>query len=226
MVNLLQKWMYSFKEKMQSYQYLSNPREVVNGFPTIKQLPFAGKHLNPYMDGTVSINANSTTVTGTNTDFLTGKHNLRVGDTITISEGTQTSGIPNQEGYDANALVTTVTAITSDTELTVAPARSDQNSSGKKISNVNLSADASVPTTFRFDSPVYIKDGVETSMVLFTQCESYFAWISRMGEIDIGGTRMVSKQPHLGVLFKSQNNTTWNSYQYEDLKIYFISCRI
>ena len=94
----------------------------------------------------------------------------------------------------------------------------DQNSSGKKISNVNLSADASVPTTFRFDSPVYIKDGVETSMVLFTQCESYFAWISRMGEIDIGGTRMVSKQPHLGVLFKSQNNTTWNSYQYEDLK--------
>ena len=39
-----------------------------------------------------------------------------------------------------------------------------------------------------------------------------------MGELDIGGTRMISKQPHLGVLFKSQNNTTWNSYQYEDLK--------
>ena len=30
------------------------------------------------------MSANSTTVTGTNTDFLTGKHNLRVGDTITI----------------------------------------------------------------------------------------------------------------------------------------------
>ena len=39
-----------------------------------------------------------------------------------------------------------------------------------------------------------------------------------MGELDIGGTRMISKQPHLGVLFKSQNNTTWNAYQYEDLK--------
>ena len=36
------------------------------------------------MDGTVSINANSTTVTGTNTDFLTGKQNLRVGDTINL----------------------------------------------------------------------------------------------------------------------------------------------
>ena len=113
-----------FQRKDAIIPVLAQLREVVNGFPTIKQLPFAGKHLNPYMDGTVSINANSTTVTGTNTDFLTGKHNLRVGDTITISNGTQTSGIPNQEGYDANALVTTVTAITSDTELTVATPRS------------------------------------------------------------------------------------------------------
>ena len=39
-----------------------------------------------------------------------------------------------------------------------------------------------------------------------------------MGETDIGGTRMVSKQPHLGVLFKSQNNSTWTAYDYEDLK--------
>ena len=39
-----------------------------------------------------------------------------------------------------------------------------------------------------------------------------------MGEQDIGGTRMISKQPHLGVLFKSQNNHTWTSYQFEDMK--------
>ena len=30
--------------------------------------------------------------------------------------------------------------------------------------------------------------------------------------------RMVSKQPHLGVLFKSQNNSTWTPSDYEDLK--------
>ena len=86
------------------------------------------------------------------------------------------------------------------------------------MSNVNLTADASVPTTFRFDSPVYLKDNVEYCVVLFTDCESYLVWISRMGETDIGGTRMVSKQPHLGVLFKSQNNSTWTAYDYEDLK--------
>ena len=39
-----------------------------------------------------------------------------------------------------------------------------------------------------------------------------------MGELEIGGTRTISKQPHLGVLFKSQNNTTWTPFDYEDLK--------
>ena len=86
------------------------------------------------------------------------------------------------------------------------------------ISNVNISDTADVPTTFRFDEPVYLKEEEEFCMVLFTPCERYFAWISRMGELDRGGSRMVSKQPHLGVLFKSQNNTTWTPSDYEDLK--------
>ena len=208
-----------FQRKDKDIPVLCQIREVVNGFPTIKQLPFAGKHLSPYMKGTVSMSSGSTTVTGSGTDFLTGTHNIKVGDTITISEaGNQVSGVtPDTNNYDATALVTKITAINSDTSLTVANA-SSRAVSGKKISNVNIDSTATNPTTFRFDSPVYIKDDVEYAIVLFTPCESYFAWISRMGEIDIGGTRMISKQPHLGVLFKSQNNTTWNSYQYEDLK--------
>ena len=39
-----------------------------------------------------------------------------------------------------------------------------------------------------------------------------------MGKLDVGGSRLVSEQPHLGVLFKSQNNTTWNAIQSQDLK--------
>ena len=50
-------------------------------------------------------------------------------------------------------------------------------------------------------------------------------WISQLGEIDVGGTnRIVSRQPHLGVLFKSQNNTTWNSVQAEDMKFTLNKC--
>ena len=112
-----------------------------------------------------------------------------------------------------------MTAIASDTSLTVDTA-SARAVSSKKISNVNLSADASTPTTFRFDSPVYLQDGQEVSLVLFTPSERYFAWISRMGEQEVGTTRMISKQPHLGVLFKSQNNSTWTAY---DLSLIHIS---
>tara|TARA_Y100001938_G_scaffold51208_1_gene71445 strand:- start:555 stop:7355 length:6801 start_codon:yes stop_codon:yes gene_type:complete len=208
-----------FQRKDANIPVLCQIREVVNGFPTIKQLPFAGKYLSPYMKGTVSMSAGGTTITGTNTDFLTGTHNLKIGDTITITgAGNTTSGVSTDtKNYDTQALVGKVTGINSDTSMTIDTAAARAVSS-KKISNVNLSADATATTTFRFDAPVYVKDEVEYCIVLFTPCESYFAWISRMGELDIGGTRMISKQPHLGVLFKSQNNTTWNSYQYEDMK--------
>ena len=208
-----------FQRKDENIPVLCQIREVVNGFPTVKQLPFGGKYLSPYMKGTVAMSSGSTTVTGTNTDFLTGTHNLKVGDTITISgAGGVTSGVSTDtKNYDTQALVAKVTAITSDTSLTV-DTPSSRVVSGKKISNVNLDSTATAPTTFRFDSPVYIKDQVEYCIVLFTPCESYYCWISRMGELDIGGTRMISKQPHLGVLFKSQNNKTWNSYQFEDMK--------
>jgi hypothetical protein len=83
---------------------------------------------------------------------------------------------------------------------------------------VNTSSNATSATTFVFDSPVYVKNGVEVAIVLQTDSDKYFAWISRMGEKDVGGSRMVSEQPYLGVLFKSQNNSTWTAYDFEDLK--------
>ena len=208
-----------FQRKDPNIPVLCQIREVVNGFPTRKVLPFAQKWLQPYMEGTVAITGGTTTVTGTNTKFLTGSSNLKVGDTITIADaGNSTSGVIQDTGnYNTSALVAKVTAIASDTSLTIDTA-SASTQSGKKISNVNLSADASTPTTFRFDSPVYLQEDQEVAIVLFTPCERYFAWISRMGEQEVGTTRMISKQPHLGVLFKSQNNSTWTAYDYEDLK--------
>ena len=84
--------------------------------------------------------------------------------------------------------------------------------------DVNISATAATATTFTFPSPVYIQDGQEFAIVLSGNSADYKAWISRMGEIDIGGTRAISEQPNLGTLFKSQNASTWNPSQYEDLK--------
>jgi hypothetical protein len=92
-------------------------------------------------------------------------------------------------------------------------------------SEVNVSEDASIPTTFTFDSPVYLTGEHEYALVLVTPAENYNCWISRMGEVDISTVGLpdeqqvlISQQPYLGSLFKSQNGTTWDPSQYEDMK--------
>jgi hypothetical protein len=85
-------------------------------------------------------------------------------------------------------------------------------------SQVLLSETAAVATRFTFAAPVYIPQSVEHCFVLLSDSNSYQVWISRMGEIDITGDRTISEQPYAGVLFKSQNASTWTADQYEDLK--------
>ena len=83
---------------------------------------------------------------------------------------------------------------------------------------VQLSETAAVATKFTFKAPVYIPQSIEHCFVLLSDSNEYQIWISRMGEIDITGDRTISEQPYAGVLFKSQNASTWTADQYEDLK--------
>jgi len=93
-------------------------------------------------------------------------------------------------------------------------------------SEVNISDDASVPTKFTFKSPVYLKGNTEYAFVLLADTPNYGAWISRMGEEDVTNTlanpdaprSIISQQPLLGSLFKSQNGSTWDASQFEDIK--------
>ena len=86
-------------------------------------------------------------------------------------------------------------------------------------SSVNVDASTgATATTFTFDSPVYIAPNVEYAMVLMTDSQDYNVWISRMGETDVTAGRFINDQPYLGVLFKSQNNSTWTAFDFEDLK--------
>ena len=63
-----------------------------------------------------------------------------------------------------------------------------------------------------------MKQNVEYCIVLLGNTKETKVWISRLGEIDTGGVRAISEQPHLGSLFKSQNASTWSASQNEDLK--------
>ena len=85
-------------------------------------------------------------------------------------------------------------------------------------SSVNTSTDATTATTFTFDGPVYLQEGVEYALVLYSDSVDYTAYVARLGETQIGSNRTVSQQPNMGVLFKSANNRTWTPEQMEDLK--------
>ena len=84
--------------------------------------------------------------------------------------------------------------------------------------NIQISETGSVATKFTFQAPVYIPQSVEHCFVLLSDSNEYQVWISRMGELDITGDRTISDQPYAGVLFKSQNASTWTADQFEDLK--------
>ena len=90
---------------------------------------------------------------------------------------------------------------------------------------VNVSEDGTVSTTFYFQSPVYLENGNQYAVVLLSASNEYNVWISRMGETEVttldlpeSDRIIVSQQPLLGSLFKSQNGSTWDPSQYEDLK--------
>lgn len=73
-------------------------------------------------------------------------------------------------------------------------------------------------TTFTFPSPVYVQDNTEYCLVLLSDSDKYKVWISQMGDAIPGSSRTISEQPYAGVLFKSQNASTWTADQTQDLK--------
>jgi len=85
-------------------------------------------------------------------------------------------------------------------------------------SSVNTSTDATTATTFTFDSPVYLQENTEYCFVLLANSNNYTAYVGRLGETVIGSDRTISQQPYAGVLFKSQNGSTWTAEQNEDIK--------
>jgi hypothetical protein len=84
---------------------------------------------------------------------------------------------------------------------------------------VNLSSDGSIPTTFEFKAPVYLEGrGTDYAICVASNSTKYSVYISRVGENDLISDTFISNQPYMGSLFKSQNASTWEPSQWEDLK--------
>ena len=91
--------------------------------------------------------------------------------------------------------------------------------------DINISPDASIPTTIKFPSPVYLPPDEEYALIFICpSSDNYTMWVSTMGEKSVRTTSLpdvqnvvVSKQYIGGSLFKSQNGTIWTPSQNQDL---------
>jgi len=91
--------------------------------------------------------------------------------------------------------------------------------------SVNTSTDGTVATTFTFEGPVYLQEGQEYAITLLSTSNEYNVWIATMGERQYQTDQIISKQPYLGVLFKSSNASTWTEDQLSDLKFTLYRCQ-
>lgn len=83
---------------------------------------------------------------------------------------------------------------------------------------INADTTGKAATSIKFKSPVFVEHNKEYAICLLSNSDNYNVWISQMGEKNINSDQLISTQPYAGVLFKSQNASTWTAEQWQDLK--------
>lgn len=84
-----------------------------------------------------------------------------------------------------------------------------------RSSNVKVDGSA---TVFKFSDPVYLKAGVEYAFVVLSNDPDYRIKVARLGSIDDMSHRAIQSNPYGGVMFMSQNASTWTPDQTRDIK--------
>ena len=74
------------------------------------------------------------------------------------------------------------------------------------------------PTRFNFEYPVYLQNDVKYALNIETDSIDYLIWASKLGEIEKATSAVVTTQPLLGSVYKSQNTDNWTEDLAEDIK--------
>jgi hypothetical protein len=95
-------------------------------------------------------------------------------------------------------------------------------------SQVNLPANPYNPlpsdrTRFKFSAPVYLSAG-DYCFVLLSTTTEYNVYTASMGRTCLGSNNIISKQPYIGSMFKSQNASTWTPSQESDIMFRLNKC--
>jgi hypothetical protein len=88
----------------------------------------------------------------------------------------------------------------------------------RRPSEVQISANGSLPTNFRFSDPVFLKSDEEYAVVVSSNDGDYRCWYAILGEADVITGKRIEKQEYLGTFFTSANAFTWTPQQEQDLK--------
>lgn len=88
-----------------------------------------------------------------------------------------------------------------------------------QTSELVTSADSSIPFHVEFDFPIYCAGKTEYCFVIGGFSPDTRAWVAKLGQeiIDQPG-KIIETQPSGGSSFRSQNASTWNAEQLEDIK--------
>ena len=87
----------------------------------------------------------------------------------------------------------------------------------KDVSDITVTADASVATTFTFPNPITLESG-HYCFAMSSDSKKNRVFLGELGADDIVTGSVISKQPYSGVLFMSTNGAIWSTDQTKDLK--------
>lgn len=83
---------------------------------------------------------------------------------------------------------------------------------------------SSTSTKFTFPSPIYLAPDREYAFCMLTNDYGYDVWSAELGEKILNTDRIVSRQPYLGTMFKSQSGRTFTPHQDEDVMFIINKC--
>ena len=105
------------------------------------------------------------------------------------------------------------------------PANNPSLVSTVNAADVAVSSDASAPTKFKFEPPIYLKDESDYCFVVTSNSKAYNIYTARMGERAYETGLKIFNQPYVGSIFKSENNVTWTAEQFDDIKFTINKCQ-
>lgn len=88
----------------------------------------------------------------------------------------------------------------------------------KPASELLVSDDSSVKTTFKFKSPIYLQDTETYALVVMTDEPGTQVYVSEMGQVDMLTSNTIAGQPLTGSLYASQNAKEWEIHSLLDMK--------